>query len=331
MVVADLRRLAGGASKEMFCFSLRHDALDAPERLVLRMDPLESIIETSRQREAEAVMAARLVVPTPLVRYLDQAGEFLGQSALITSFVEGVTQPRDQGGSGVSGLGTNYGAAVARIAPQFLDNLVAIHTLDWRAARLPSFQAPDAYPQQAALWQANWYERIWLQDAAEAIPLASLVRQWLRENAPSCTDLCFIHGDYRMGNFMFDEDSGDMTAVLDWELAHIGDFHEDLAYITQKLFGRVDEQGRFLCCGLFTREEFLRRYQQVSGRSINPQVLHYYEVLNAWKSVVHTFATCLCVANAGNNHQDVLLSWLAPVGHILLNEIVGYLGGTKLS
>ena len=203
VVIEELRRLAGGASKEMFCFSLRHDALDAPERLVLRMDPLESIIETSRQREAEALMAARAVVPAPLVRYLDQAGEFLGQSALITSFVEGVTQPRDQGGSGVSGLGTNYGAAVARIAPQFLDNLVAIHTLDWRAARLPSFQAPDAYPQQAALWQTNWCERIWLQDAAEAIPLASLVRQWLRENAPPCTDLCFIHGDYRMGNFMF--------------------------------------------------------------------------------------------------------------------------------
>ena len=130
VVVKDLRRLAGGASKEMFCCSLRHDALDAPERLVLRMDRLESIIETSRQREAEAVIAARAVVPVPLVRYLDQAGEFLGQSGLITSFVEGVTQPRDQGGSGVSGLGTNYGAAVARIAPQLLDNLVAIHTLD---------------------------------------------------------------------------------------------------------------------------------------------------------------------------------------------------------
>ena len=276
-------------------------------------------------------MAARLVVPVPLVRYLDQAGEFLGQSGLITSFVEGVTQPSNHGGSGVSGLGTNYGAAVARIAPQFLDNLVAIHKLDWRAACLPSFQAPDAYPQQAALWQTNWYERIWLQDAIEAIPLASLVRQWLRENAPPCRDFCLVHGDYRMGNFMFDERSGDMTAVLDWELAHIGDFHEDIAYITQKLFGRVDEQGRFLCCGLFTRDEFLALYQQLSGRSIDLHVLHYYEVLNAWKSVVHTFATCLRVASAGNNHQDVLLSWLAPVGHILLNELVGYLGGSKLS
>ena len=319
--IGELRRLAGGASKEMFCFSLRHADSAAPERLVLRMDPLESIIETSRQREAEAISAARDVVPVPRVRCVDHEGQYLGQSGLVTSFVDGVTRPAEQGGHGVSGLATNYGNAVDRIAPQFLTNLVAIHKLDWRRAHLPSFQAPDAYPEQAALWQTHWYERIWQQDALEAIPLASLVRQWLRDNAPPCRELTFVHADYRMGNFMFDEVSGEMTAVLDWELAHIGDFHEDLAYVTQKLFGRVDEAGRFLCCGLFTREEFLRRYEELSGRSIDHDVLRYYEILNAWKSAVHTFATCLRVARAGNNHQDVLLSWLAPVGHIVLGEM----------
>lgn len=324
VVITDLRRLAGGASKEMFRFSLHHADLPQAERLVLRMDPLESIIETSRQREAEAISAAQGVVPVPVVRYVDHEGEFLGQSGLITTFVDGVTRPADQGGTGVSGLATNYGAAVERIAPQFLANLVAIHKLDWRAAHLPSFQAPDAYPEQAALWQVHWYERIWLQDAPEAIPLVSLVRRWLRDNPPPCRQFSFVHADYRMGNFMFDETSGAMTAVLDWELAHIGDFHEDLAYVTQKLFGRVDEAGRFLCCGLFTREEFLVRYEQLSGRSIDRDVLRYYEILNAWKSVVHTFATCLRVAQAGNNHQDVLLSWLAPVGHILLGAIAAY-------
>lgn len=324
--ITELRRLAGGASKEMFCFKLRHADLEQPERLVLRMDPLESIIETSRQREAEAIMAARGVVPAPEVRYVDHEGTWLGQSGLITTFIDGVTRPAEQGGNAVSGIGTDYGAAVERIKPQFLANLVAIHGLDWRAAQLPSFAPPDAYPEQAALWQVNWYERIWLQDAIEAIPLASLVRLWLRENAPACRELCFVHADYRMGNFMFDEASGTMTAVLDWELAHIGDFHEDLAYVTQKLFGRVDAQGRFLCCGLFEREEFLAAYAAASGRRIDREVLRYYEILNAWKSVVHTFATCLRVAQAGNNHQDVLLSWLAPVGHILLAAIADYLG-----
>jgi len=153
------------------------------------------------------------------------------------------------------------------------------------------------------------------------------MRRWLRENAPECRDLCLVHADYRMGNFMFDERSGEMTAVLDWELAHIGDFHEDIAYVTQKLFGLVNEKGEFLCCGLFPREEFLVRYQELSGRTIDPQTLRYYQVLNAWKSVVHTFATCVRAAQEGNNHQDILLSWLASVGHVFVAEIVDILGG----
>jgi aminoglycoside phosphotransferase (APT) family kinase protein len=331
ITITELRRLAGGASKEMFCFSLHHDGIEEAERLVLRMDPLESIIETSRRREAEIVRAMRGTVPVPEVRYLDHEGEFLGQSGVITSFVPGITKPAANGGTAVTGIGTDYGSSAARIAPQFLKNLVAIHDFDWRAASLPSFGAPSAHPKQAALWQANWYLRIWEQDAPESLPLASLMRRWLRENAPECRDLCVVHADYRMGNFMFDERSGEMTAVLDWELAHIGDFHEDVAYVTQKLFGLVNEKGEFMCCGLFPREEFLDRYQELSGRSINPETLRYYEVLNAWKSVVHTFATSVRVAKEGNNHQDILLSWLASVGHVFVAEIVGYLGGRKLA
>lgn len=325
--VADVHRLAGGASKEMFSFFLSDDRHAAPERLVLRLDPLESIIETSRQREAEAIAALKDTVPAPQVRFVDSDGEYLGQSGLITSFVAGVTRPSTQTDGGVSGIGTDYGVAAARIAPQFLDNLVAIHAFDWQYAHLPSFSAPTAGSTQAALWQAQWYEQIWLQDALEQIPLASLVRRWLLDHAPRCDAPVFVHGDYRMGNFLFDEQTLHMTAVLDWELAHIGDFHEDVGYVTQKLFGLVDAHQRFLCCGLFTREEFLRRYTELSGRHIDPDTLHYYEVLNAWKSVVHTFATCLRVATAGNNHQDVLLSWLAAVGHLILADIAAKLRG----
>jgi aminoglycoside phosphotransferase (APT) family kinase protein len=329
VAITELSRLAGGASKEMFRFSLRHDGIEEPERLVLRMDPLESIIETSRRREAEIIRAVRGTVPVPEVRYLDDEGKFLGQSGVITSFVPGVTRPAASGSTAVTGLGTDYGSSAATIGPQFLKNLVAIHDFDWRKASLPSFTAPSTHPKQAALWQANWYLRVWEQDAPESLPLASLMRRWLRENAPECTDLCLVHADYRMGNFMFDERSGEMTAVLDWELAHIGDFHEDVAYVTQKLFGLVNEKGEFLCCGLFPREEFLDRYQELSGRMIDPQTLRYYEILNAWKSVVHTFATCVRVAKEGNNHQDILLSWLASVGHVFVAEIAGCLSGRR--
>ena len=328
VTLTDMNRLSGGASKEMFMFTLHHAGLLEPERLVLRMDPLESIIETSRQREAEVIRAMQGTVPVPEVRYVDHEGEFLGQSGVITRFVSGVTKPTDSGGA-VTGIGTNYGDRIASIAPQFLNNLVAIHNFDWRSADLPSFKAPTAYPKQAALWQTNWYVRIWEQTAPEQIPLVSLIHRWLRENAPECHELSLIHADYRMGNFMFDEKSGQMTAVLDWELAHIGDFHEDVAYVTQKLFGLVNEKGQFMCCGLFLRDDYLAEYQRLSGRTINPETLRYYEVVNAWKSVVHTFASCLRVAKDGNNHQDILLSWLASVGHLFLYAIVDYIRGEK--
>lgn len=329
--ITDLRRLAGGASKEMFCFTLAHADAAAPERLVLRMDPLESVCETSRRREFECLRAMRGTVPVPEARYLDADGEFLGNPGLVTGFVDGVTKPSaPTSGTAVSGLGTDYGDFAARIAPQFLANLVAIHDFDWRAADMPSFAAPTAHPRQAALWQTNWYVRIWEQTAPEQIPLVSLVHRWLRENAPACHAPCFVHADYRMGNFMFDEASGRMTAVLDWELAHIGDYHEDVAYVMMKLFGLVGADGRFRCCGLFTREEFLERYQSLSGRTVDPETLRYYEVVNAWKSVVHTFASCIRVAADGNNHQDILLSWLASVGHIVLDEIVGLIGGKRV-
>jgi len=119
VAITELRRLAGGASKEMFCFSLDHDDIDVPDRLVLRMDPLESIIETSRRREAEIVRAMRGTVPVPEVRCLDDEGEFVGRSSVVTSFVPGVTKPAASGGTGVTGLGTDYGSSAARIAPQF--------------------------------------------------------------------------------------------------------------------------------------------------------------------------------------------------------------------
>jgi len=58
----------------------------------------------------------------------------------------------------------------------------------------------------------------------------TLAEQWMRDRLPETDDLVLLHGDYRVGNFLFDAESGQFNAVLDWELAHIGDFHEDLGW-----------------------------------------------------------------------------------------------------
>src|SRR3546814_1932667 len=79
------------------------------------------------------------------------------------------------------------------------------------------------------------------------------------------------------------EDSGEITALLDWELARIGDFHEDLGWVLMQIFGAFDGDGAFRASDLFEREEFIIEYERRSGRTVNRRTLHYYDVMASWK------------------------------------------------
>lgn len=321
--LSDLRRLAGGASKEMFSFTLEHDGADAPERLVLRMDPYEGIVETCRLRETQMLRAMRDVVPVPTVRFIDPEGEYLGQPGMISQFVHGVTKPTDLKTTSVSGIGSSFGEWADKLAPQFLQHFVAIHAFEPSAAHdLDAFEIPAAGTRQAALWQVELFARIRREDLIEPVPLLTFTECWLREHAPVCDKPCVVHGDFRIGNFMFEEPSGRFTAVLDWELTHFGDYHEDLAWMIQRLFGTWAADGRFLVSGLIPRDEFFREYERASGHVIDPAKLRYYEVLNAWKCAVLDLCTAIAAARNSNNHQDLLLTWLASAGAVFLEQIV---------
>ncbi len=226
----DVRRMAGGASKEQFVFVYVDDTARVREKLVLRMDPTDGVLETSRVRECEVIEAVSAIVPVPEIRFRDLTGQWLGGTGMVATFVNGVTKPSDAA-SGVTGLGTGFSLAWReKLAPQFIELLVRIHGIDFRKADLAHFGVPDANPLQAALWRVNHWARVWREDAREPLPIFALVESWLRENLPTCDELALLHGDYRTGNYLFDEATAGITCVLDWEIAHIGDFHEDLAW-----------------------------------------------------------------------------------------------------
>lgn len=326
--VDNLQRIAGGASKEQFFFQLHCKEFPNPRRFALRMDPYESIVETCRLREAELLQAIVDVVPVPPVFAVDAEGEHLGQPALITAFVNGVTKPSQQNNEGVSGAGFGLGSYAEKLKPGFIDNLVAIHRWrDWDQNALSAFVIPSASTNEAALYQVGWWSSVWALDKIEAYPLMKLVENWLIKNAPVCDDPGIVHGDYRVGNFMFTEPDGEMTAILDWEMTHFGDFHEDLAWIVQKLYGHFDEQGRFLVSGLMTREELIQRYEDKSGRKVSLETLRYYEVLNAWKSAIMCLGTTVNIGRNGSNHQDLLLTWLSGAGAIYTHYLCDLLQG----
>lgn len=100
--------------------------------------------------------------------------------------------------------------------------------------------------------------------------------RWLRRNLPTVDTVSVIHGDYRSGNFLFDEESSQITAWLDWEYCHLGDRHRDLAWATDATFGHRDPAtGEYLVCGLFSEEEFLQKYCEASGFEVDRERLAY--------------------------------------------------------
>lgn len=309
--VANVRRMGGGASKEQFVFHLLDPEGQASERLVLRMDPLEGIVETSRAREAQVIGAIAGIVPAPSVAFVDPDGQHMGQPAMITRFVHGDTKPRDST-SGPSGVGILIGQrAAAKLVPQYLDNLVAIHAFDFASADMSAYDVPQAGTTEAALWQLNFWERVLADDAVDPSPLLTYTAQWLRAHVPVCAQPVLLHGDYRLGNFMFDEETLQMTAVLDWELAHIGDFHEDVSYSLEPLFCSRNAQGEPLVASMITVDAFLDGYAARSGRTIDPAVLHWYRVLNGFKLSLMNFASGVRAARDGTNHQSALLGYLS--------------------
>jgi aminoglycoside phosphotransferase (APT) family kinase protein len=106
--------------------------------------------------------------------------------------------------------------------------------------------------------------------------------------------------------------------MLDWELAHIGDPHEDLAWVLQN---HVEEDGVRYHGGLITETELLDGYTRLPGRAVDRAALHFYRILGAYKCLVIAGATALRVAREKHSHQDILLSWMTAVSPMIQAEL----------
>lgn len=318
--IRDAKWLAGGASKLQMGFTFQKQGGE-PTRMVLRTDLAESLHATSRLREYQMVNALKGHLPVPPAYWVDATGEHLPYPGLVYGFVSGVTKP-STAKSGVSGLGTWMPEDVRKqLSPQFVRDLAKLHTFDFSKAQLPAFDIPKTGNENAH-WAVNWWDRVWAEDAEEEVPLVALTSAWLHKHAPKVEKLSVVHGDFRTGNYLFEEASGQITTWLDWELCRIGDRHQDLAWSTSHAFSTMAEDGKtVLISGLMPENEFIERYEQASGLRVDRKSLHWYQVFNAYSMVAMTLGTSYRVARNGKSHQDILLQWLLGVGYMLLDEI----------
>lgn len=329
--ISDARWLTGGASKLQMAFTLEWAPPGAARQrtaMVLRMQPAESVVESSRRREFEVLDAMRGIVPVPPVYWVDADARHLPYPAIIYGFVEGVTKPHDAT-SQASGMGTRLASRWrARLGPQFVSAIARVHRTPLSSLALPSFEQ-HASGVTCIERTLNHWERVWEEDVDEDIPLMRLACAWLRANMPPCARPALLHGDYRMGNFLFTENDARITAILDWEMARIGDPHFDIAWAMNRAYGLVAEDGRtWLVAGLLSEGEFLTRYQDESGVRIDVETLHYYKVLCGWVQGVIALGTAWRIAHHRKTHQDVLMAWIVGIGPKLLSELRDLLAKT---
>ncbi len=315
------RWLAGGASKIQMRCTLSHESTTTD--LVVRMEPSESLNASSRLREFEVLRALEGVIPVPKTYWVDADARWFPEPALVYAMADGVAKPSNATTGAVTGMGTNFGPELrAVLAPQFVEHLARIHTFDHAAAEMSSFDRPEVGTTQSAAWQVNRARRVWEEDRGEDLPILEVAINWLERNLPELDHAGIVHGDYRSGNFLFDERTGRFTAVLDWERGYIGDRHRDLAWSTTRSVGHLAEDGKtFLVCGLLPLEEFYAAYEERSGLSVDRQRLRFYEILNRFQQVETLLATSYRVVRLGKSHQDILVARIEGAAYLIAEEL----------
>jgi aminoglycoside phosphotransferase (APT) family kinase protein len=262
-----LQRLSGGASQETWSFDL---LLADGERqpLILRRAPAGAARRavgnaTLAAEAALAEAAARAGVPVPALRLLLRPEHGVGEG-FVMQRIGGETLGRRV----VSDA--RLAAARGQLARQCGQALARIHGIDVKA--LPALRrAPPAV--ELAHYEAQHRSHGWHK------PVFELALQWLKAHAPADNGrLGLVHGDFRNGNLIVGEDG--LRAVLDWELAHLGDPMEDLGWlcVNSWRFGRHE----LPVGGFGTREQLFAGYAEAGG-VVEVARVHYWEVLGTLK------------------------------------------------
>ncbi len=175
------------------------------------------------------------------------------------------------------------------ISEDLINALAEIHGVDWIAAGLEGFGKPTGYLER----QLRRFTGLWELNKTREIPAVESVGAWLAERLPTSGPATIVHGDYRLGNTIFAHTTpARLAAVLDWEMATIGDPLADLGYLCMMWTEAGDPEGGLRGHlgnvtrreGFLTRAELIARYEQLTGRSMGD--IRWYTTLALWKSVV---------------------------------------------
>jgi aminoglycoside phosphotransferase (APT) family kinase protein len=282
--IVNWRAANRGLSTETFLFDLQQDGEDGPttlKQLVFRRPPAVSLYPDYDLARQVLVMNRLRDTPisVPSVCWLDRDDKDMGTAYYVMEQVPTIGTASDFVSYHSHGL--YFDATPEQRATMWWGCLRAIadvHALDWRAMRLNKLLMPQrgAHPLEQVV---DYYAGL-LRWASPDSPRREFVDalEWLRDNTYEPTHLVLCWGDSRLSNILYGPQF-DVAAVLDWELAYIGDHEADLAWLLLVDWACSEYQGVPRLDGTPSREEAVDRYERWSGRAVRN--LRYNEVLAA--------------------------------------------------
>lgn len=256
-----------------------------PQRLILRLGPDDGLFAPySATPEWLALRSLEgSAVPAPKAYWAGDDLAHFGAPFLFSECMAGAAVvpwvP-----AGTPPLEDGYRRA---LGAQFIDALAALHNIPWQEQPIAAM-GTDITPANAALHNVTVWEGLVQRWAMRPYPAAEWAIRWLKDHCPVAPRVAIVHGDYRTGNFL--EQNGQITAILDWELVHLGDPHEDLGWASLPMYmGGTPHIGR-LCEPAW----FYERYSEKAGFQVSMASVNYYRAFSLLKLAATHMAAARC-------------------------------------
>ncbi len=278
---AHLRTTAAGLSNDTVLFELE-GGNGGREALVARLAPTEQLVFPSydisvQYRTMEALAAT--AVPVPEMRWLEEDPAVIGTPFYVMSAVDGEV-PAEFPPYHAEGFCFEASPAEREsIWWNGIEAMAEVHKVDWRAAGIDLLGSPSTPENALEAQLAYWRDFFGWARTAEPQPLIEEAARWLEDSRPPDPRMRLCWGDSRLGNILYKDLR--VAAVLDWEMAFIGDPEADLAWWLFLDWHHSDGYGIARLEGLPGHDETLARYQELTGH--RARNIHYYEVFSAYR------------------------------------------------
>jgi aminoglycoside phosphotransferase (APT) family kinase protein len=307
IVINDFSRIHGGASQQMFrfraCWSDGGKAHDCP--MILRRAPEAGLVEAERDLEYKVYRAlAGSGLPVPTAHWLELDGKWLDRPFFIMDMAPGKPGHPYVPGDPYDGVGE----AVARQFWRYLGTLAAMdHSVLGLQSLRNGIVASHFWERELDYWEA----RLLANELVAEPVVRGALRHLRRYPPPEAAKPALVHGDYRSGNFLFTPD-GQISAILDWEMAHIGDPLEDIAWALDVMWPMTRH---------LPLEEGLVIWSAASGLDVHPAALEWWRLFSAFKASVLWLSAAKSFADGGSKEMVLVMS-AVNAGHIHRSEIL---------